>query len=49
MSSDELTRSGVLESMIAEVPEPLYSEAYEFMTTSPLLGFFVTGDPQPTQ
>jgi len=39
MSNVEVTIPGVLESMESEVPEPLYSEAYDYLTTMSLVSY----------
>jgi hypothetical protein len=41
MSTLELTQSGVLTAMQSEVPQPLYSEAVGFMSSSPLLSYLL--------
>jgi para-nitrobenzyl esterase len=39
MSTVEVTIPGVLEAMESEVEEPLYSEAYDYLTTMSLVSY----------
>ncbi len=43
MSNAELTLSGVMASMEANIPEPLYSEALEYMRTMATVSFLMDG------